>query len=83
MNKLIFKMSYSGKRWADYLTEILGKEIAEKCKTESNATAKNHNARIILYNFDGNKSIINSILQNENTISAFIVRNNKIQKQLK
>lgn len=83
MNKLIFKMNYSGKRWADFLPEFLGKDIAEKCITEANATANNHAARIILYDFDNNKSIINKIVNNENTVSAYIVKNNKVQKVLK
>lgn len=76
-------MNYSGKRWSDYLPEILGKETAEKCKTESNATAKNHEARIIIYDFDGNKSVLDKIVNNENTVSAYIIKNNKVQKQLK
>jgi len=83
MSKLIFKMNYSGKRWADYLPEILGKDIAEKCITESEATAKTDEARIIIYDFDGNKETIKKIKKNELTISAFIVSNNKVQKVLK
>jgi len=83
MSKLIFKMNYSGKRWADYLPEILGKDIAEKCITESEATAKTNEARIIIYDFDRNKETIKKIKKNEHTISAFIVSNNKVQKVLK
>ena len=76
-------MNYSGKRWAEYLPEILGKETAEKCKTESNATAKSHVARIIIYDFDENKSVIDKIVNNKNTVSAYIVKNNKVQKRIK
>ena len=83
MSKLIFKMNYSGKRWADYLPEILGKDIAEKCVTESEATAKTDEARIIIYDFDGDKETIKKIKKNEHTISAYIVSNNKVQKVLK
>ncbi len=83
MSKLIFKMNYSGKRWADYLPEILGKETAEKCITESEATAKSHIARIILYDFSGNKKVINKLTANENTISLYLVENNKVQKIFK
>ncbi len=83
MSKLIFKMNYSGTRWPAYLTELLGKDIADKCVVESNATAKSHSARIILYNFDGNKSTINTIVQNENTLSAYIINDKEVQKKLK
>jgi len=83
MSKLIFKMKYSGKRWADYLPEILGKETAEKCITESNATAKTHEANIIIYDFNGDKNIVKKITSNENTISAYLVENNKVQKIFK
>ncbi len=83
MSKLIFKMNYSGKRWTDYLSEILGKDIAEKCITESEATAKTNEARIIIYDFDGNKEIIKKIKDNEHTISVYLVSNNKVQKVFK
>ncbi|MCF6184200.1 MAG: hypothetical protein L3J56_06170 [Bacteroidales bacterium] len=82
MSKLIFKMKYSGKRWNDYLPELFGKETAEKCIVESQATAKTNEARIIIYNFNGNKEILNKIKNNENTISAYIVEDNKVQKIL-
>ncbi len=83
MSKLVFKMKYSGKRWPEYLSEILGKEIVEKCKIESHATAKTNFANIILYDFDNNKEITDKIKKNSNTVSAYIVKNNKVQKILK
>lgn len=83
MSKLIFKMKYSGKRWLDYLPEILGKETAEKCVVESNATAKTNEANIIIYDFNGDKHIVHKITSNENTISAYLVENNKVQKIFK
>lgn len=83
MKKLILKMNYSGKRWNDYLSEILGKELAGKCKIETNAAAKSHQARISIYDFKNNKEVINTLKKNENTISMYLVENNKVQKVFK
>jgi len=81
MEKLIFKIKNPEKRINLFLEELLDKKNAEKAVTETNATAKNYEARITLYSFD--KDLINRIIQHPKTISAYIVKNNKVLKILK
>ncbi len=83
MSTFVFKMKYPGKRWSDYLPEIFGNEIAEKLIIETNATANTNTARIILCEFNNDKNIIEKITSNENTLSAFLVKNNKVCKIFK
>ena len=52
--KLIFKMKYADKKWPEYIEEVFGKDIAEKAKIESSATAKTHEARIHVMDFKKN-----------------------------
>jgi len=58
MSKLIFRMKYADKKWPEYLTEVFGKEIADKCTIESDATALNYNARIKIDDFKNDKEFI-------------------------
>ncbi len=83
MNKLVLKMKYPGKRWSDYLPEIFGNEVAGKLKIETNATANTNTASIILCEFKNEKNIIEKITNNENILSAFLVKDNKVCKIFK
>jgi predicted DNA-binding protein (MmcQ/YjbR family) len=76
--KLIFKMKYADKKWADYIEEVFGEKVAKECKIESMARAKTHDARIHIMNFKKDNDIISKLKQNENVISAFLVNNNKV-----
>ena len=58
MKILVFNMIYPDKKWDIYLAEILGEEIAKKCRIEAHATAKIFEAKIRLLNFNGDKKII-------------------------
>ena len=78
MKILSFKMKYAEKKWPEYLEEVFGKETAEKMQIESRATASSHEAKIDLLNFKGSSTIIKTIKNNENVISAYIVENNDI-----
>ncbi len=82
MKILTFNLNYIGKRWNEYLEEMFGKEIAEKCLTESMSTAKTQEAKVNILNFDGNKKVINKIINDKNVISAYIINNNEISKVL-
>ena len=82
MKILTFNINYADKRWNIYLEEMFGKEIAEKCLTESKATAKMQDAKINILNFDGNKEIIKKIKSDKNVISAYIINNNEISEVL-
>ena len=81
--KLIFKMKYADVKWADYIEEVFGKELAENCNIESMARAKTHDARIHVMNFKGDKSVISTLKQNDNVISAFLVDNNKVVETIR
>jgi len=76
--KLIFKMKYADKKWADYIEELFGEDIAKQCKIESMARAKTHDARIHIMNFKKDEKVISTLKQNENVISAFLVNDNKV-----
>ena len=82
MKILTFNLNYADKRWNEYLEEMFGKEIAEKCIVESKATAKMQDAKVNILNFDGNKKVINKIKSDKNVISAYIINNNEISKVL-
>ena len=82
MKILTFNLNYADKRWNEYLEEMFGKEIAEKCILESKATAKMQDAKVNILNFDENKKVINKIKSNKNVISAYIINNNEISKVL-
>jgi len=68
-------MKYADKKWPEYLTEVFGKEIADKCTIESDATALNYNARIKIDDFKNDKEFIAKLKNNENIISAFTIDN--------
>jgi len=80
MKILSFKLEYAGKRWNEYLEEMLGKEIAEKCLVESRTTAKIQDAKINILNFDGSSKIINKIKSDKNVIFAYIINNGEVSK---
>ena len=80
MKILSFNLKYADKRWNIYLEEMFGKEIAEKCLTESRGTAKIQDAKVNILNFDGSTKIINKIKSDKNVISAYIVSNNTVKK---
>ncbi|MCD4791941.1 MAG: hypothetical protein K8R54_01810 [Bacteroidales bacterium] len=82
MKILTFNLNYADKRWNEYLEEMFGKEIAEKCILESKATAKMQDAKVNILNFDENKKVINKIKSDKNVISAYIINNNEISKVL-
>ncbi|NPA43920.1 MAG: hypothetical protein GXO49_00135 [Chlorobi bacterium] len=80
MKHLSFKLKYADKRWQQYLEETFGKETSEKFSVEGNATAKTNEATVNLINFDGKKEIINTIKNDKNIISAYIIENNTVKK---
>jgi hypothetical protein len=80
MKLLTFKLKYADKKWQQYLEETFNKDIAEKFSIEGNATAKTNEATVNLINFDGNKEILNTIKNDKNVISAYIVENNAVKK---
>ena len=82
MKILSIKMKYAEKRWPEYLEEVFGKETAEKMTIESRATASSHEAKIDLLNFKGSSAIIKTIKNNENVISAYIVKDNDINARI-
>ena len=82
MKILSFNLNYAGKRWNEYLEDMFGKEIAEKCLTESRGTAKKQDAKVNILNFDGNTKIINKIKSDKNIISAYIINNSEVTKVL-
>ena len=81
--KLIFTMKYAGKKWPEYLEEEFGKEVAEMARVQSDATAKSHEARIHLMNFNDDKAVVEKLKGNENVTSAFLVENNEVVKTIK
>ena len=81
--KLIFTMKYAGKKWPEYLEEVFGKEVAEQAKVQSDATAKSHEARIHLMDFNDDKAVVEKLKNNENVTSAFLVENNEVVKPIK
>lgn len=82
MRILTFNINYAGKRWSEYLEEMFGKEIAEKCLAESRGTAKIQDAKVNILNFDGNKKVINKIKSDKNVIFAYIINNREVTKIL-
>ena len=81
--KLIFKMKYADKKWPEYIEEVFGKDVAEKCDIESTARAKTHEARIHIMDFKGDKNVISTLKQNDNVMSAFLVNNNKVVETIR
>jgi len=81
--KLIFTMKYAGKKWPEYIEEVFGKEIAEKARVQSDATAKTHEARIHLMSFNNDNSVVEKLKSNENVTSAFLVEDNKIVETIR
>lgn len=82
MKVLTFKINYSGKRWADYLKEMFGEEIAEKCMVESVTTKDLQYAVVNILNFDGNSNILQTVQADKNVQTAYIVKSNAIKKVL-
>ena len=80
MKLLTFKLKYTDKKWQQYLEETFDKDIAKKFSIEGNATAKTNEATVNLINFDGNKEILNTIKNDKNVISAYIVEDNTVKK---
>ena len=76
MNLLTFKLKHADKKWPIYLSETFGEELASKFKIESVGTAKTTEATINLFGFNGDKKIINTIKNDKNVISAYIVSDN-------
>ena len=76
MKLLTFKLKYADKKWPIYLTETFGEELASKFKVEAVGTAKSNEATINLFDFNGDKKIINTLKNNENVVSAYIVSDN-------
>ena len=81
--KLIFRMKYADKKWADYIEEVFGKEVSEQCTIESTARAKTHDAKIQILNFKGDKNVISTLKQSDNVISAFLVNNNEVVETIR
>jgi|GEM_PF-3140367 hypothetical protein len=82
MTHLTFKLNYAEKKWQDYLTEMLGEEIAAQCKVEANATARMVSAKVNLIDFKSDTNVIKAVTNDKNVISAYIVCDNKIKKVL-
>jgi len=80
MKILTFKLNYADKRWNEYLEEMFGKELAEKCLVESRTTKEIQDAKVNIINYDENSKILNSIKNDTNVTSAYIVENNIVKK---
>lgn len=76
MKLLTFKLKYADKKWQIYLAETFGEELANKFKVESNATAKTTEATINLFDFNGDKKVVNILKNNKDVVSAYIVSDN-------
>jgi len=81
--KLILKLKADERKWAEHLSDVLGKEFAEKCSYEVDATAKNHWARVMILNFKNDKSLISKLEKNENLLSGYLIDNKAIVKNLR
>ena len=78
MKILTFKLKYTGIKWIEYLENFLGKELAEKCSVESQATANTLIAIINIVNFNAQKEILNKIKENEDVFSGYLFNNQRI-----
>ena len=77
MKILVFNMTYPEQKWDIYLKEALGEELAAKCNIETTATAKTHEAKISILNFDGNKETVNKIKSIKYTEGGYIASGHK------
>jgi hypothetical protein len=77
MKILVFRMDFAGKKWKEYLPEEFGEETAEKFSVESHRTAKMHDAKISILNFDGDSELINKIKNHDNVSSAYLIKQDK------
>jgi len=83
MSKLIITLNPVDKKWDEYLTETFGDDFVKNSKVEPFATAKKNKAKVYNLNFKGDTKIIDTIKQNNDIDSAYIVENNKIKEVIK
>lgn len=77
MQILVFRMDYADKKWKEYLPEVFGEETYKKFQLESHRTAKIHDAKISVLNFDGDKALIEKIKNHEKVTSAYLIKEDK------
>ncbi len=83
MSKLRFEIKGDERKWNEILSELYDEELAKECLVEYDATAKGHSARVHFLNFKNNPVLINKLGKNENVISAYLINNKKIRKQIR
>ena len=83
MRYRIFKIKSDERKWPAHLSDLLGEELAGTCSFEVDATAKEHWARVIIFNFNNSKSLLNNLNKNENVISAYLIDDKMITKYIK
>jgi len=83
MDKLIFEVKGDERKWNEILAEFYDDELAKECLVEYDATAKGHSARVHFLNYKNNPELINKLAKSENIISAYIINNKDITKNIR
>ncbi|RLD84954.1 MAG: hypothetical protein DRJ07_04115 [Bacteroidetes bacterium] len=83
MDKLIFEVKGDERKWNEILAEFYNDELAKECLVEYDATAKGHSARVHFLNYKNNPELINKLAKSENIISAYIINNKDITKNIR
>lgn len=83
MGKLIFEVKGDERKWNEILAELYDEELAKECLVEYNATAKGHSARVHFLNFKNNPELIKKLAKSENIISAYMIDNKNITKNIR
>lgn len=83
MGKLIFELKGDERKWDVILNEFMGEELAKECIIEYKATASDHSARIHILNFKKNQELINKLGESEGVLSAYMIDNKKIIKEIR
>ena len=82
MSKLIFKLKGNEEKWPARMENYLGAELASEAKIEVDATASEYLASIQILNYKKNQALENKIKTDNDTISAFIIDDNKVQQRI-
>ena len=83
MGKLIFEVKGDERKWNEILAEFYDEQLAKECLVEYDATAKGHSARVHFLNFKNNPELINKLAKNDNVISAYLIDNKNITKNIR